>query len=179
MDYHGAVLQAKLRKISGALLSLAAMLSTGISLMRLVYFGIDKQTQIGNVSFFKNAVFVVYDHTRFLDWFWKHCPKPDLANLKAVENIVFLLIYYAIFIGLAVYASGREIRIELDEIEDFTGNHLFSKSNPAETEIDPGQVEKAVTVSEPSILSHFIPLYILPVIVTIAGGFLLKLMGFF
>jgi hypothetical protein len=177
MNYKEAVTQSRVRKIIGATLSSVALLSTAISILRLLYFGIDERTRIANASFFKHHVYLIYKNTRFLDWLWDNCPTPNLVDLKVIENVYFLLIYYAVFIGLAIYTSGREIRSDLDEVETFNGNHHFSNSNPAETEIDHQVADKPVHIPEVSVMSQFIPLYIFPGIVTLIGGVLFKMLG--
>lgn len=177
MDYKEAVNQSRFKKIAGLSLTLIATMSTGISLMRLIYFGIDERTRIANASLFKHNIYVVYKNTRFLDWFWEHCPKPNLANPKDVENIFFLLIYYAIFLGLAMYASGREIGKEISEVEKFSENYLFDDSTPAESEIEYQYTPKPVTIPESSVFAQFIPLCIIPVMVTLFGGVLFKMIG--
>ena len=158
MNYNDAVLKARYRKIAGVIVSVVASLSTIISVLRLIYFGIDDRTRIASVSYFKQSVYNIYNHTRFLDWFWKNCPRPNLNNYRDPENAYFLLIYYAVFVGFALYSSGNEIDNELSKI-----NHLN---------------ETSVDLSAGRIITQIHQLFFAPIIVTFIGAIMLKYLGF-
>lgn len=150
MNYHDAVLKSRYRKIAGLILSILASLSTAISVMRVIYFGIDDRTRIASVSYFKQAVYDIYSNTRFLDWFWDNCPRPNLNSYSDLDNVFFLMIYYVVFIGLALYSSGREVDKELSKISNLN--------------------ELSVEIADVSIISQFHQLFLAPIIITFVGA---------
>jgi len=158
MNYNDAVLKSRYRTIAGVVVSAAASLSTTISVLRLIYFGIDDRTRIASVSYFKQSVYDIYNHTRFLDWFWKNCPRPNLNRYSDLDNVYFLLIYYAVFVGLALYSSGNEIDKELSKI-----NHLKQAS---------------IDLADGRIITQIHQLFFAPIIVTFIGTVLLRYLGF-
>ncbi len=157
MNYHDAVLRSRYRKNAGLILAVFASLSTAISVMRVIYFGIDDRTRIASVSYFKQAVYDIYSNTRFLDWFWDNCPRPNLNSFIDLDNVYFLMIYYVVFVGLALHTSGKELGKELSKISNLN--------------------ETSVEIADVSIITQFHQLFLAPIIVTFVGAVFLKYLG--
>jgi len=147
----------------------------------MLYFNFHDGTGIFGAlaKIFQKLVYLIYENTQFLDIFWDNCPTPTLNQLNVQDNIYFILLYGLIFIGSALYSSGKKLSIRLDEISTIIDNQLIhaSISNSEVTRIRE-EMRNNTNINDSSIFSQIHQLYIAPFIITIIGGVVLKLSGF-
>ncbi|EQB34608.1 hypothetical protein M947_10565 [Sulfurimonas hongkongensis] len=119
--------------------------------------------------------------TKFLTLpiFWENCPTPNLNQLNVQDNIYFIFLYGLIFIGSALYSSGKKLSIRLDEINTMIENQLIQASiNNRENINTREEMRNNANINDSSIFSQIHQLYIAPLVITIIGGVVLKLSGF-
>lgn len=181
MNYQQALKKSRLKRIIGFVIFLIGIVSSIISILKMLYFNFDDGTIIGGAlsKIFKNLISLIYQNTQFLNIFWQNCPSPNLNQLNTQDNIYFLLLYGLIFIGLALYSSGKKLAIRLNDINIIIENQLIKESimnNQAVKRRD--EIQNEISIKDSSIFSQLNQLYLAPLITSIVGGILLKLLGF-
>ena len=179
MNYNEAKRRSISKKLIGISISMPAITSTVISFLKMAYFRLDDGSQIGGIISrpFKTLVAWVYEHTRYLDKFWEYSPTPDQMNIKEPQNLYFLVIYLAVFVGFAFYASGRKLSRRLVYINETIENQLIEASIKGGAARTREQIENETSVPESSIFRQFHQLYLAPVITAIVGALLIRLLG--
>ncbi|MEN5015701.1 YniB family protein [Erwinia sp. Eh17-17] len=177
MTYQQAGRVAIVKRIAGWIIFIPALISTLISLLGFLEKSREQRDGINAVmqDFAHVMIDMIRFNTGFLSGFWSHSPVPDFNHHS---NILFWVIYALIFVGLALQASGarmaRQTRFLRESIED---QMILENARGAEGQ-SRDQLEAKIVVPRHTIFLQFFPLYILPVIIVIAGYFVLKLAGF-
>lgn len=179
MNYKEAKNTALVRKLAGLSIALPAILSSVISLLKMIYFRISDGSQLGEMIArpFRMLVSFVYENTRFLNFFWENSPTPDIKHLLVIENYMFLTIYVAIFVGFAFYASGSKLSARLREINEKIENQMIQESIKGERARTREEIESSTNIPTPNIFTQFHTLYLAPVITGIIVAVILKLLG--
>lgn len=180
MNYQQALNKSRLKRIIGFIILLIGIISSTISILRMLYFNFDDGTVISGAlsKVFKNLISLIYENTQFLNIFWENCPTPNLNQLYTQDNIYFILLYILIFIGSAVYSSGKKLAIRLSEINTMIENELIHESIRDGERRTRQEMQNNANINDSSIFSQVHQLYIAPLIITVIGGVFLKLSGF-
>ncbi|RAU38958.1 YniB family protein [Enterobacter sp. ECC-175] len=177
MTYQQAGRIAVLKRIAGWVIFIPAVISTLISVLKFMYDHSEKQAGINAVmlDFAHVMIEMMRFNTPFLNVFWFNSPTPDFHQQL---NIGFWIIFALIFVAMALQASGarmsRQTRFLREGVED---QLILEKAKGAEG-LSREQIEARIVVPRHTIFLQIFPLYILPVIIIVAGYFFFKLLGF-
>jgi len=178
MTYRQALKQSIVKRITGFIIFIFGIVSTSISLLRMLYFNFNDSTTFGNAlsNIFQKLVYIIYENTQFLSIFWKNCPTPNLSQLNNQENIYFLFLYLSIFIGVALYTSGKKLAIRLKIINKSIENQLIHESIKGDRARTRQEIEETIPVERSSLFTQVHQLYLAPLVVAIISGILLKIL---
>ncbi len=179
MNFQEAKSKALFKKIVGVVIASPAIISTAISVLKMLYFRLDDGTAFGGAIArpFKQLVQFIYENTHLLNLFWQHSPTPDLADLPHRQNLYFFAVYVLIFVGLAYFASGRKLSRRLRKISQKIEDQLIEESIKGAGGQNRQQIEESIEVPSSTIFSQLHQLYLAPVITAVAGAIILKLLG--
>lgn len=178
MNFKQAKKKIILKRILGLFIGIPSLISTVVSLLRMIYFRLDDSSQLGEVISPPLKLIVLWAHEntqQYIGWFWSHSPTPDLRNLTDLENVYFLGIYLLIFVGMAFWASGTKLARRLRQISRKIENQIIEESIKGERARGREQIEKETVIPENSILSQIHQLYLAPIIVGLIIALLVKL----
>lgn len=154
MTYQQAGRIAIIKRIVGWIIFIPAVLSTFISVLKLMYERSEKQPGIDAVmmDFAHLMIDVTRFNTTFLNVFWQYSPKPDFGHAL---NLIFWGVFALIFGGLALQASGarmcRQARFLRESVEDL---FILEKAKGPEGMTRP-QLEAKIQVPHHSIFFSF------------------------
>ena len=156
MTYQQAGRIAVLKRIAGWVIFIPALISTLISVLKFMYDHSEKQPGINAVmlDFAHVMIEMMRFNTPFLNVFWFNSPTPDFHHQL---NVGFWMIY--------ALREGVEDQLILEKAKGPDG---MSRE----------QIESRIVVPRHTIFVQFFPLYILPVIIIVAGYFFFTLLGF-
>lgn len=176
MTYQQAGQIAILKRVAGWIIFIPALLSTIVSILGYLYLHSVKQPGLDAVmlDFVHVMVDMIKFNTAFLNLFWHNSPVPDFQH---DANIGFWIIYMLIFIGMALQASGARMWRQSRHVKEGIEDQLILEKAKGSEGRTRAQLEEKIHVPHHTILLQIFPLYILPVIIAIAGYFLLTLLG--
>lgn len=179
MTYQQAGRVAVLKRILGWVVFIPALLSTIISLLNFVYEHSKAQQGINAVmlDFVHVMVDMVRFNTSFLNMFWYNSPVPVLGQGLTTANIVFFIIYWLIFVGLALQASGARMSRQVKHIREGIQDQLILEQAKEGEGRTKQQIEERIVLPRHTIFVQYFPLYILPIILAVIAYFILKLLG--
>ncbi|WP_210486760.1 YniB family protein [Pantoea ananatis] len=177
MTYQQAGRIAILKRVVGWIVFLLALLSTIISLLSFLFKHSEKKPGIDAVmlDFIHVMVDMIRFNTPFLNIFWHNSPVPEFNGQM---NLGFWLIYILIFIGLALEASGARMGRQVRHVREGIEDQMILEEAKGSEGRTRQQVEEKVRIPRHTIFLQIFPLYILPIVIVIAGYFLLSLLGF-
>lgn len=177
MTYQQAGRVAIIKRVAGWIIFLPALISTLVSLMNFMFKHSEKRPGIDAVllDFIHVMIDMIRFNTPFLGFFWQKSPVPDF---NAGGNIGFWLIYILIFVGLALQASGARMWRQSRHIKEGIEDMLILEQVKGTEGRSRQQLEEKIVVPRHTIFLQIFPLYILPVIIAVAGYFALSLVGF-
>ncbi len=177
MTYQQAGRIAILKRVLGWVIFIPTVISTVISVLKFMYDHSEKQPGINAVmlDFAHVMIEMMRFNTPFLNLFWYNSPTPDFHQSL---NIVFWLIYVLIFVGLALQASGARMSRQARFLREGVENQMILEQAKGPEGLSREQIEARIVVPHHTILLQIFPLYVLPVIVIIAGYFFFSLLGF-
>lgn len=177
MTYQQAGRIAILKRVLGWVIFIPTVISTVISVLKFMYDHSEKQPGINAVmlDFAHVMIEMMRFNTPFLNLFWYNSPTPDFHQSL---NIVFWLIYVLIFVGLALQASGARMSRQARFLREGVENQMILEQAKGSEGLSREQIEARIVVPHHTILLQIFPLYVLPVIVIIAGYFFFSLLGF-
>lgn len=177
MTYQQAGRVAIIKRVAGWIIFLPALISTLVSLMNFMFKHSEKRPGIDAVllDFIHVMIDMIRFNTPFLSFFWQKSPVPDF---NAGGNIGFWLIYILIFVGLALQASGARMWRQSRNIKEGIEDMLILEQAKGSEGRSRQQLEEKIVVPRHTIFLQIFPLYILPVIIAVAGYFVLSLVGF-
>ncbi|MFJ7142272.1 MAG: YniB family protein [Pseudomonas protegens] len=119
MTYTRAQLQYRLYIAAGAMLFTGALISTFFSTLKMLYWRLDSYTAMASTINrpIKYFVYQVNASTQPLNWFWDNSPTPSFIDLSYSSHWKFLVIYLLIFVGAALFATGRGMMRKVEEVE--------------------------------------------------------------
>ncbi|MGK9171785.1 YniB family protein [Yokenella regensburgei] len=177
MTYQQAGRIAVLKRVLGWVIFIPSVISTIISVLKFMYEHSEKQAGINAVmlDFAHVIIEMVRFNTPFLNLFWFNSPTPDFHQQM---NITFWVIFALIFVGLALQASGarmsRQTRFLRENVED----QMILEKAKGEQGLSRARIEERIVVPHHTIFLQIFPLYVLPVIIIVAGYFFFSLLGF-
>ncbi|MGZ3814847.1 MAG: YniB family protein [Mucilaginibacter sp.] len=179
MKYKDARKKSIHKRLLGLALSTAAIISTAVSLLKMIYFRLDDGSQLGGIISrpFKVIVSWVYENTQFFSFFWEKSPIPNQLKPLQVENAYFIGIYLMVFVGFAFYSSGAKLTNRLNEINEKIENQLIEESIKGMRARSREEIESSTEIPSSSIFSQFHQLYLAPVVTGIIVAVILKLAG--
>ena len=176
MTYQQAGRIAILKRVAGWVIFIPALLSTIISVLSFMFKHSEKQPGIDAVmlDFVHVMIDMVKFNTPFLSFFWQNSPVPEF---NGGTNIGFWIIYFLIFVGIALQASGARMWRQSRHIKEGIEDQLILEQARGSEGRSRAQLEEKINVPRHTILLQVFPLYILPIVIAIAGYFVLKLLG--
>ncbi|WP_313449105.1 YniB family protein [Pseudescherichia sp.] len=177
MTYQQAGRIAVLKRVLGWVIFIPAVVSTLISVFKFMYDHSEKQPGINAVmlDFAHVMIEMMRFNTPFLNVFWYNSPTPDFHHKL---NIGFWIIYALIFVGLALQASGARMSRQTRFLREGVEDQLILEKAKGADGLTRQQIESRIVVPRHTIFLQIFPLYVLPVIVIIAGYFFFTLLGF-
>lgn len=177
MTYQRAGQIAIVKRIAGWIIFIPALLSTLISLMGFLEKSQEQRDGINAVmqDFTHVMIDMIRFNTGFLHSFWTNSPVP---NFNGGSNLLFWAIYILIFVGLALQASGARMWRQSRHLREGIEDRMILEQARGDEGLSRQQLEEKIVVPRHTIFLQFFPLYILPLIVAVAGYFVLKLLGF-
>ncbi|WP_411704953.1 YniB family protein [Edaphovirga cremea] len=180
MTYQQAGRVAVLKRVAGWVIFIPALLSTLVSLLNFIYQH-SKQTEGINavmLDFMHVMIDMIRFNTGFLDVFWFNSPVPQMGSGFSSANVMFVVIYILIFVGLALQASGARMSRQVRHIREGLEDQLILEHAKGTEGRSRTQLEEKLTLPHHTIFLQFFPLYILPLIIAIVAYFIIKLVGF-
>ena len=180
MNFQEAQKKVFIKRVAGAAIGIPALISTVVSVLKMLYYRIDDGTQLGGAIArpLKSLVSWAYENThQYNEWFWNYSPTPDHLNLAKSENAYFIGIYLLIFVGTALFASGNKLARRLSKLREKIEDQVIAESIKGEKARSREQIERESEIPEYSIFSQFHQLYLAPIVVALVAALLLKLMG--
>lgn len=177
MTYQQAGRIAVVKRLTGWLIFIPALISTLVSVLKFMYAHSEKQEGINAVmlDFAHVMIDMMRVNTPFLNLFWYNSPTPDFQNGL---NLVFWLIFILIFIGLAMQDSGARMSRQARFLREGVEDQLILEQAKGSEGLSREQIESRIVVPHHTIFLQIFPLYILPVIVIVIGYFFFSLLGF-
>ncbi len=165
------------KRIAGWVIFIPALVSTLVSVMNFLFIHSDKQPGIDAVlsDFIHVMINMVKFNTSFLDFFWQNSPVPDFRNQS---NVLFWVIFAFIFIGLALQASGARMWRQATFLKENIEDQLIIEQAKELGGLTREQLKNKLQTRNHSVFRQYFELYILPVIVIVAGYFVLQIAGF-
>jgi len=177
MTYQQAGRIAVLKRVLGWVIFIPAVISTIISVLKFMYDHSEKQPGINAVmlDFAHVIIEMMRFNTPFLNLFWYNSPTPDFHQSL---NIMFWIIYVLIFVGLALQASGARMSRQARFLREGVENQMILEKAKGSEGLTREQIEARIVVPHHTIFLQIFPLYVLPVIIIVAGYFFFTLLGF-
>ena len=177
MTYQQAGRIAVLKRIAGWVIFIPAVISTLISVFKFMYDHSEKQPGINAVmlDFAHVMIEMMRFNTPFLNFFWFNSPTPDFHQQM---NIGFWVIYALIFIAMALQASGARMSRQTRFLREGVEDQLILEKAKGADGMSREQIEARIVVPRHTIFLQIFPLYVLPVIIIVAGYFFFSLLGF-
>ncbi len=177
MTYQQAGRIAVLKRVLGWVIFIPAVISTIISVLKFMYDHSEKQPGINAVmlDFAHVIIEMMRFNTPFLNLFWYNSPTPDFHQSL---NIMFWIIYVLIFVGLALQASGARMSRQARFLREGVENQMILEKAKGTEGLTREQIEARIVVPHHTIFLQIFPLYVLPVIIIVAGYFFFTLLGF-
>ena len=165
MNYTRAQLKYRLFIGVGALMFTGALISTVFSTLQMFKWRLDDYTAMaGTINRpIKNFLYWLYQNTRPLDWFWNNSPVPDFIRLNSSQHWKYLVIYLLIFVGAALFASGRALMRKVAAVEPHIEAQLSAPAQDGVPVMTRQQLEDSTLIGDvPSFFSQARLLYVLP-----------------
>ena len=177
MSYQQAGRIAVLKRVLGWVIFIPAVISTIISVLKFMYDHSEKQPGINAVmlDFAHVIIEMMRFNTPFLNLFWYNSPTPDFHQSL---NIMFWIIYVLIFVGLALQASGAHMSRQARFLREGVENQMILEKAKGPEGLTREQIEARIVVPHHTIFLQIFPLYVLPVMIIVAGYFFFTLLGF-
>ncbi|AKH64969.1 MULTISPECIES: YniB family protein [Photorhabdus] len=179
MTYQKAGYIAIIKRVLGWVIFIPALLSTIVSVINLAWLHGIKGSGINAVldDFLKMMAEMVRFNTSFLDFFWKNSPTPVRLAGFTGENMSFLIIYFLIFVGLAMNASGQRMYRQVKFVRENIEDQLIIEKVKDNGGLTREQIESRIKLPHHTLFSQIYILYVSPVIIGAIFYFLLGILG--
>ncbi|MBD2812323.1 YniB family protein [Xenorhabdus sp. Vera] len=178
MTYQQAGYVAIAKRILGWIIFVPAFLSTFVSVINLAWQHGVKGDGINAVlnDFIKMMTEMIKFNTSFLDFFWKYSPIPDRIVGITGANFSFIAIYFLMFVGLAMSASGLRMYRQFKFIKEHIEDQMILE-NAKESGITKEQLKNKIKFPRHSLFSQIFTLYISPIIIGAIAYLISTLLG--
>lgn len=139
---------------------------------RKARFAEDGLNAVAN-DFIKIMSHIIRQNTAFLDFFWHNLPIPSTHMGFSTANFAFILLFFLMFVGQALSASGNRMNRQLKFIKESIEDHLIFERAKG-VEVSKEDIEAKITIPRHTIFQQFFILYMLPLII---GGILYFMMN--
>jgi hypothetical protein len=130
------------------------------------------------LDFVHVMVDMVRFNTPFLNLFWYNSPVPDVdKSLFSGANLMFIIIYIMIFVGLALQASGARMSRQVKFIREGLEDQMILEQAKGSEGHTRQQLEERITLPHHTIFLQYFPLYILPIVIAVIAWFVIRLLG--
>ena len=165
--------------IIGIAIVVPASLSTIISVLKMFYFSLDGVDPLSHALAqpIKRLVALIYQNTRFLEFFWVYSPLPSPKVLLTSQNAYFLIGYLMIFVGLAFIASAKALSARLATIDKQIEDEMIKASVTGNRIRRQQEIQDSIPVNKPDFVAQFHTLYLAPVIAGVIIAALTKFTG--
>jgi hypothetical protein len=165
--------------IIGIVIVVPASLSTIISALKMFYFSLDGVDPLSHALAqpIKRLVELIYQNTRFLEYFWMYSPLPSPKVLLTSQNVYFLIGYLMIFVGMAFIASARSFSARLSMIDKQIEDEMIKASVMGNRVRRQQEIQDSIPIDKPNSVAQFHTLYLAPVIAGVIIAALTKLTG--
>ncbi len=180
MTYQQAGRVAVIKRIIGWIVFIPALLSTIISILGFAAAQVNAVSKgIGAVlaDIVRLMIDVARFNTPFLDGFWNGSPVPSLGTGMSSNNIGFYIIYFLIFVGMALNASGSRMSRQVTHIKEGLEDQMILERAKGEDGRTFEELEEGIVLPKITIFRQYFLLYILPVIFIIIGYFAIDFLG--
>lgn len=180
MTYQQARYIAAIKRIMGWMIFLPALLSTMISLL---YFAAKQTKQVSQSisAVVTDLVQLVLDvarfNTPFFELFWQKSPVPHFSAGLDKNNLAFFVIYFLIFVGMALNASSARMLRQVRYIREGLEDQMILEQMKGEAGRDLQQLEQQIELPSHTILRQYVILYLLPLFFVVMGFFLFRALG--
>jgi len=181
VNYKEAKQKIVIKKLLYTLLYIVGLVSTAISILKMLYFKIGDEAIFGSIisAPVKRIVHFIYENTRkYINIFWDYSPAPDITNIFELGNLYFIFVYLLIFIGFALYSSGSKLAKRLKNINIDIEDQLIKESIKGNDARTRKEIENQINIPKQGIFDQVHLLYLAPIITAVVGGVILKLLGF-
>lgn len=164
--------QAVVKKISGWIIFLIAVISTVVSLLSYLSSHTQNIAVINAVlsDFIRVIVDMIRFNTPWLSFFWHYSPIPAFADSA---NVLFWIIYMLIFFGMALNAAGSRQWRQYRYIKENIENQQVIEQAKQDQGVSQPSLEQRISLPGHSPFRQYYLLYLLPMIVMIVGYLLL------
>lgn len=183
---------AIIKRVLGWGVFLTALLSTTISIINFIYRNCHGGEDIQAVIYDFVTVFVemVRENTPFLDYFWTNSPVPTLDTGWSSNNLSFVIVFFLIFIGLALSASAirlwQQINRTRDNLTSLESINRARLKEHAQKELETTQempfsfsaLKSTVRIPYYTIFPHVFLVYFNPIITLVLFYYAALLLGF-
>lgn len=178
MSYQHAGFYAIAKRVLGWLIFIPAFISTAISLIKLAILPRPSGEGIHAVinDFFRVLAEMVQFNTSFLNFFWRNSPTPNTQMGFSQENILFFVIFFLMFVGLAFSASGLRMHRQAKYLKENVQDQLIIE-RAMKSGVTKEELQQNVQLPRHTIFTQIMVLYLSPIIVIAIGYFLLKFLG--
>jgi sulfite exporter TauE/SafE len=137
----------------GAAIALAASLSTIISTLKMFYFSLDGVDPFSYTLAqpIKRLVELIYQNTRFLEYFWIYSPQPLPKNIFTSQNVYFLAGYLMIFVGITLIASAKALSARLATINKQIENEMIKASVTGNQIRRRQEIQDSIPINKPEL----------------------------
>jgi hypothetical protein len=165
--------------IIGTAIVVPASLSTIISALKMFYFSLNGVDPLSHALAqpIKRLVELIYQNTRFLEYFWVYSPLPSPKVLLTSQNAYFLTGYLMIFAGIAFVASARAFSARLATIDKQIEDEMIKASVIGNRIRRQQEIQDSIPIDKPDSVAQFHTLYLAPVIVGVIIAALTKFTG--
>lgn len=177
MTYNKAKKKVLLRWLIGLPILFIASLSSGITILKMFYFGLDRSDQISNAiaQAVQRLVYLVYENTHFLEFFWVHSPTPTLKDAISLGNITSFVIYLFIFVGMGFINSATALSRQIKSVNKEIERELIRDSVRGNTSLRKQEMQEQAAIPQSPFITQLHTLYFAPIIVGLIVALLAKL----
>ena len=167
------------RRMIGAVVTVLGSLTTLVSILKMFYVSLDGVDPLSHALAqpIKRLVALIYQNTRFLEYFWVHSPLPSLKILFTSENAYFLAGYALVFIGIAFLGSAKELAARLAKIDRQIEDEMIKASVGGKKIRRQQDVKDSIAIDKPDVMGQFHSLYLAPIIAGVIIAILTKVTG--
>lgn len=166
MTHHKARALALIKRIVGIVIFIPALISTVISVLKyLVAPKSQMQEMTATIMDFLQVMFnIVRQYTSFLEYFWTNSPVPNIQNWTASNTVWFIVIFFLIFVGLALSASGARLAKRVYNVQEGVTERAILEAMNGEQARTKQELQKLISIPNTSIFAQITELYVAPVL---------------